>query len=314
MLRRALCERRLEPTCPPLDVELEGCLSYEWDFYGFEDAGRTVDEGRARIDDAALEACLAVPFCGATPEVCGRVFVGLGASGAGCTSSAACRPEFFCERSVGESCGRCVPDRAPGEACSSNDACLAADLAPSERPSCIRSSLFAEGICGIEETREGVPGGSCGWAPDGPERTVRTQCPSPAVCTTDGSTSSCATEPGLEGAPCAPGFNLCAAGLLCELGGCVRALELGAPCSSTPAPATPTCDRVAGLVCLAGACEPIPDEPGDACGWTCASGLYCIGGMCEPAGPLGAACLADSHCLTGRCGARGVCEATPVCR
>jgi hypothetical protein len=81
-------------------------------------------------------------------------------------------------------------------------------------------------------------------------------------------------------------------GVACVGGSCTRAPGLGSACLGGD-----FCDK--DLHCVSGTCQAYPPV-GGTCG-VCAPEQYCDAGACAMQVPLGAACLEDQACGSGRC-------------
>lgn len=313
MIRERACDRRLAPGCARADNTMEGCLAVR---ETLATEARAVDEGRARVDMAALDRCLEELNCGAFPLVCRRAFVGTGGENARCASSAECAPELFCDALFGE-CGRCVADLARGAECRNDAQCSGDDLRDDEVPACVRSVALEPGVCGGRALLDAAVGESCDDVLETSTREVRFGCPDGSVCDLSVTPRVCTDEVMTQGATCSEGYNLCDSGLVCRDGTCRLRAEAGEPCGGDGEDVR-ACDRADGLVCLSGECASVPDQVGDACNLrdgpgACRDGLFCIGGLCTDLVPNSGTCSADSQCESGYCDSMRLCGTRPSC-
>lgn len=302
LLNEAFCDHAVAEGCAPRAIDREGCLAYQI----FTSRGRDVDEGLARWDLEAVQACLDGMTCSRTPPVCDRVTIGLGAEGSACAYAGDCAPELHCAGAAFGlgmvTCGVCAPRAALGEPCNGGDCLQPDDDATSAD---CRIDDDGSSACRLTMRREVDDGEPCGVVLDA-ERAgwVNRLCAPTAVCTEglDG-VARCQSEPASLGAPCRMGFDLCVEGAFCGGGLCIPAPALGEPCAMTGMLSF-ACDEAAGLVCVGGVCVARPDEVGDACSFLsgCVSGLVCnLGGLCQVPGPEGAPCDFSGACASGRC-------------
>lgn len=310
------CERRLAPECSPTELDRDECAS----IHSLDGPARAVNEGRARIDEEALDRCLAELGCAGIPEACFRTFVGRGEVGEGCGAHVDCQPGLFCD-GMGD-CGRCAPEHevvsSRGEVCTNDLQCPLEGLESDETSTCVRESFFEPGVCGGRVVRPGEIGESCADVLEGSTRQVRIACPEGSVCLPQESGDRiCVTAASSAslGESCLWGPDMCEAGLLCAAGRCVREALEGEACDEWDAEDPIGCRRESGVVCLSGECTPTPDEPGDACNifGSCRNGLHCITGICVEERANHELCFLPEHCLSGYCGPAGVCADAVSC-
>ena len=272
--------------------------------YGFDfRAAAAVGAGRARVDRDALRRCLEGIGCQQLPRDCSEAFVGLGGAGAPCNDDLECDGALHCERGDA-ACGACAADLSPGAPCRRDGECGPV-LDWGSGPACVRASPLDIGACGVRVVVQSTNGQACGAQLDSPTQLTDRRCVPPLVCRG----GACTADVLAAGEPCRPGGDRCASGLAC--GGvpsrCLPIAHLGEPCGTDA-----VCDPAEPIECLAGRCEPEPDEPGDACASFCAAGLRCIPFrfLCDVPSPLGGDCITDADCAEGRCGRTALCEAS----
>lgn len=295
-IQRRYCEALVAPGCSPVARDLERCVYAGF----FDDEASAANAGRAVIDEGRLAACLSNIGCFTVPNECFDAFVGLGTAGSACQSDGECADVLHCARPEGPGCGVCEADFAAGATCRREAECGSGTIRDRRAgPACVGASLLEPGRCGTRTVAEVGEGEACGEERSDDELTVR-RCAPPLTCI-EGTCAPVLAR--LAGQPCF--VDDCAEGLACAGGVCTVAAGPGEPCDE----ATP-CDPAAPIVCLAGRCEPNPDELGDACSFFCAGGLRCIEGVCDEPSPLGASCVGDADCAEGRCDTRGTCVAS----
>ena len=267
---------------------------------------RAVDEGRALVDDAALEECLSqtaqclAPAVGApatSPRdpaaVCRSAFSGHAGPGAACEVDEECAGELFCDR--GSGCGRCTTAATTGSACTRDNQCLGVGPAV----------LCVQGICRQTSLMADLPEGSrCGLLDVATGSASYGECAPNLRCV--GAPLRCASARSREQA-CDPTMDFCETGLTCSDGRC-QATEVageGEACLTSSDFLLPRCDTAAGLVCLDGTCRPYPTA-GQPCAFLCESPYVCVDSICRARAPAGASCADASTCDSGAC-AGGIC-------
>lgn len=223
--------------------------------------------------------------------------------GGTCTSSSACRRDFYCGAG-----GACVPVRPAGDPCGYSRECAAEHYCG---VACV--ALSGTGPCDL--TGRCLPESFCEQdgmchprIADGATCQGSYQCQPGRFC----DTGHCAPWPS-EG-PCAEG-TWCAAGLYCDESQspatCQPRLEPESPCAASGAPCVDGhfCDTAAEPP----ACAPLPSSEHASCAVSlaCGDGLYCdaLGDQqCHALPHAGAPCTLD-----GQCDSVSGCASVAVC-
>lgn len=125
----AQCLAELGPECVPrafyTPTDVERCVQQRWPAIPLRRRD-AIDEGRAVIDEDAVDACIAELGCHTRWRgICDHVTIGLTPIGGACAEDETCEPGSFCMRRGG--CGTCEPLLAPGEVCRRSLECAASD-------------------------------------------------------------------------------------------------------------------------------------------------------------------------------------------
>ncbi len=278
----AQCLAELEPECAPrayyTPTDVERCVEQRWAGVPLRRRD-AIDEGRAVIDEDAVEDCIAAMGCTTYWRgVCDHVTIGLTPIGGACAEDESCEPGSFCSRRGG--CGTCEPLLAPGEVCRRHE-----DCAPSDEGEVLCDRLGGNTCLVLSEpVRIADLGGPCGLVTVSDGHAARSVCGEGLICRLPEQECVERTIPDVDPE---------------EI---VLVREVGAPCGPTHA-----CDADADLVCtLERICQPFDALEGTWCAnsFLCGPELHCAipSARCVAGTfPDGAPCIYDTDCDSRRC-------------
>jgi hypothetical protein len=280
-----------------------------------------IDAGRVRYNAGRVQACLKEikgVGCEFTTTralrtaACDEVFDGKAEPGADCGLDAECKGSAFCKL-VAQCPGKCTELVAAGKTCSDDDECadgLACDAGRCTTPAredepcggAVAPSCLAGLVCIGEDAATGKAG------------TCRTH----AAVFAAGRDQTCDYD---TGKLCEDGLSCVVQRLQGQSAvlSCEQPVASGQACKfgvPSPCPQAEYCSAIIDIGEIRGTCRLLP-AAGEACltvpgSADCAAGLVCIAGRCDPVARLGQPCASDDGCASKRCVTRR-CEAAPVC-